>query len=532
MRFDRLRAKWLEALLVVVTCIHLSLIVPRSWRYLVDDSYITFRYAQNYAVGHFDFNRHQPREYWVEGNTSFLWTLALVPFAWVRFPLPLAAQILGLGCWIGLIALARRLALKRLGRGGAVAAFLVANGFPFIFYSTSGMDSMAYAFLVLAFADALINAPNSRNARSALVLAGLSICVVWVRPEGIAVVLASLAAAWLAARRGARTLLAAAGAAVAAQAGLLALRLTLYGKPFPNTFYAKYGGAMTTSPAESEAWRKIWIYFQKIAGFHQAQFLADAPCVLAPWALLGLVAAVMALSRRRGGGGEDERSHDRFRAALTLLSVCLIALVPAVYFQPDILWLERFSFPSFALLLVFLGAGIARLCEVRGRLVRAALLVLSTAFLLIYSYSNFDRGKYFLDRFEDSWFQSNRHRALGELLRREFPETQLLAFSEMGAVPFYSRFEAVDMLGLCDPTTAHFMTTRDYVGIASYVVLRCPDLIVLVCDRIDDPTSAEAFQHPLIRSFIDLPAFQQAYTPAIRFRRAKKDGWIVYRRRE
>jgi hypothetical protein len=519
-----LRTRWLEALLVAVTCLHLALVVPRTRDFLIDDAFITFRYAQNYAVGHPDFNRHQPREYRVEANTSLLWTVVLVPFEWFGFPLPWAAQILGVACWIGVVALARRLALECLGRGGAIAAFLAANAFPFAFYATSGMDSMAYAFLLLAFADALIHAPVRPGARSRLALAGLALCVVLVRPEGVAVVLASLASAWVVSRRAGRSILAAAGVSALATSLLVSARLALYGQPFPNPFYAKYQGQMSSAWAVAELPGKLVDFLLKLAGLYHRADSPEAPPAIGPWALLGLLAA---LSFRwwRVRDGDPERE----RRAMTLLAVGAVASVPAVVFQPDVLWLERFSFPAFAVLLVFLGAALARSSEIPRRAARVPLRAAATAFLLVYAGSNFDRLGYYLDGFEDTWYQTNRHRKLAKVLRRRFPETRLLAFNEMGAVPYYSGFDALDLLGLCDVTVAKLLSTGDYAGVVAYVLSRRPDLVVLACNRLDDPSAPDAFADPVARELVGSPAFQRDYAPAFGFRRAHKDGWIAYR---
>jgi MYXO-CTERM domain-containing protein len=519
----RLRARWLEVLLVAVTAAHLGMIVPRSHAFLIDDAFITFRYAQHYAVGHPDFNRHQPRERWVEANTSLLWTLVLVPFEWLGLPLPAAAQALGVACWIGVVALAGRLATRGLGGGGAFAAFLAANAFPFLFYATSGMDSMAYALLVLAFAGALADAPAREDRRSRRVLAGLALLVVLVRPEGIAVVLASLAAAWLLARRGGRALLATAGVSVAAQSLLVLARLAIYGQPFPNTFYAKYAGQLSSPWAADELFGKLVTFLAKAAGLYRSSDFPEGPPPIGPWALLGLAAAV---SFRRWQGREGDRELGR-RAAI-LRATCGVALVPAVLFQPDVLLLERFAFPSYALLLAFLGAALARVRDVPGRAVRAALLGATTALLLLYAFANLGRHGVYLDAFENTWYESNRHRRLAKALRREFPETRLVAFNEMGAVPYYSGFDALDVFGLCDVTVARLLATRDLAGVVVYVLSRRPDLVILTCERLDDHSSLDAFEHPLVRAFLTDPAFLRAYRPVLGFRRAYKEGWIVY----
>lgn len=73
------------------------------WSCLVDDAYISFRYAENLAAGHgLVFN---PGER-VEGWTSFLWVVILGLLSLVGLPLPRAAAALGSACGVATILLA------------------------------------------------------------------------------------------------------------------------------------------------------------------------------------------------------------------------------------------------------------------------------------------------------------------------------------------------------------------------------------------------------------------------------------------
>ena len=82
----------------------------------VDDVFILYRYAENVASGGgFAFNAGTP----VEGVTTFLWTVALVPFVWFGAVLPTVGPWLSAACGIAILLLLPRLSARV---GGRVAA--------------------------------------------------------------------------------------------------------------------------------------------------------------------------------------------------------------------------------------------------------------------------------------------------------------------------------------------------------------------------------------------------------------------------
>jgi hypothetical protein len=235
--------------------------------WMLDDAFISFRYAQNALFGHgFVFN---PGER-VEGYTNFLWTASFVPLLGAGFNPSVASQFITLLLSMMILALtwigARSLA-------GPLAAFitlvLLATSTPFVLYAArgSGMETALFTLLVLAGAITYgklgVRGQGSGvrrhgdtefqghlailSPRHLVIVSGVVFgLAAMTRPEGVLVAgVTGLHLLWSSWRAGGiawrRILLFAAGF-LAIFGPYYLWRFTYYGYPLPNTFYAKVGG--------------------------------------------------------------------------------------------------------------------------------------------------------------------------------------------------------------------------------------------------------------------------------------------------
>ena len=83
--------RWVLALIVIG-----GIIGAWHLRWVCDDAFISYRYAENLAGGYGLVFNHGEK---VEGYTNFLWTLVLSIASSSGFPLPQSSMILGLSCW-------------------------------------------------------------------------------------------------------------------------------------------------------------------------------------------------------------------------------------------------------------------------------------------------------------------------------------------------------------------------------------------------------------------------------------------------
>jgi arabinofuranosyltransferase len=209
---------------------------------LVDDAYISFRYARNLAFGWgpvWNVGEH------VEGYTNALWILLLAPFARLRMDLVAPGVALSFAFCAAALVLQRHLVRRALPDAGMVLCLLpgmlLSTNPSWTHTATSAMETSCFAFFVLAALFCLVRSREEPRLRS---VATFCFCAAYLaRPEGALVAAVALGVELLS-TRGAPSArlrrLVPVGAALAAVIGVhLAFRLSYYGYPFPNTYYAK-----------------------------------------------------------------------------------------------------------------------------------------------------------------------------------------------------------------------------------------------------------------------------------------------------
>ncbi len=241
--------------------------LAHAWqrRWLAEDSYISLRYARNWAQGQgLVFN---PGER-VEGYTNFLWTALLALGARLGLDLESLALCLGMTCTAGAllcwIALSRRLsgecALAPVGLAALAANYSWAS------FATSGLElpllSLLLGLILLLIDPARARAGDLGGARPprAAAAGALLALAVATRPDAL---LFGTAIALLLATRGAagrdsdgrppaavlRSFAACAAGFALLYAPYTAWRVHYYGDWLPNTFYVKASAAWWTQGA-------------------------------------------------------------------------------------------------------------------------------------------------------------------------------------------------------------------------------------------------------------------------------------------
>jgi hypothetical protein len=201
---------------------------------LIDDAYISFRYARNLAHGHgLVFNDGQR----VEGYTNFAWVLLAAIAIRVGFSPALAMPLLGIAAGIGLMAVAFREARslaenEQMPRrmAGVPAAALVAASPSLAFYSSTGLETALYALCATV---ACAGIARGRPAKFAIA----TTAALLTRPE--AALLAAVGLARFALARDLRGTLRSAAILAAGALPYLGWKLWYFGSVVPNTLAAK-----------------------------------------------------------------------------------------------------------------------------------------------------------------------------------------------------------------------------------------------------------------------------------------------------
>ncbi|HYV86146.1 MAG TPA: hypothetical protein VFB49_09560 [Patescibacteria group bacterium] len=444
--------------------------------YVVDDAYISMRYARNLVEGHgLVYNAGGER---VEGYTNLLWTLLLAAAIACRLDPVLVARLVGIAAGVGVLILADRLARRDgLGSWSVLAPVFLAVNPALVTWSSGGLETTAFTLFVVSGAILLCREGSGTAAGVMLALGCLT------RPEGILVAALVGAGAWFASGRAALRRVLAMGLVVGAT--VLAhetWRLAYYGAWLPNTFYAKTGdlGAQVRAGAQ-------------YLGTPLA-FFAGGPLLLALIAHglarrtpISSVAAVMLAGWTLYVGviGGDGLPMFRFLVpALPFLAILIVSALDRI----------RRTTPGGANYLA--GVGL--------------LMTILPGFLGYQSdYREWD-ARIFVPKVV----------RVGKSLRELLGADASIALMPVGAIPYYSGLRTLDMLALNDPIVARkkmrFTTALPghWKYDAASILARRPDYILLGnVDVTAAPRTAAPLAFAVEQDMARLPQFQRDYRP-------------------
>lgn len=402
-------------------------------RFVQDDAFISFAYARSLAEGH-GLTWFGER---VEGYTNQLWVLLLAVGFRAGWDPVLLSQGLGLLSFVAVLWLVPR--LVGAGEGSTLAALvgllLVSTNASVRWYATGGLETMLQAALataVLALALGAFGDPMEGGRpvqvsllSGAAMLTRLDSAVLVVVPGGLL-----LARAWREPGTTARVarLVLPGGALVALS---FAFRFAAYGELLPNTFAAKVGGGAMTGNGLLYVGRFSHVYLL--------------------WPLLGAGVAALVRSRRRPG-----------LAMTALAATSLLWLVYVVAVGGDFMEF-RFLVPAAPALLGLVALLVVGAGRDLGRPVLVSALALSCAAGASIHHVRTFRGTtpdFTLDSVPAlatfyGLYPDGDFSPVGEALGEELRGVDVrVATSATGAVPFYSRVPAVDLLGLNDREVA------------------------------------------------------------------------------
>lgn len=227
-------------LLLVLACVVFLMHAALHAAWIVDDAYVSFRYARNLVNGHGLVFNHGDR---VEGYTNFSWTILSAVAIALGLEPELVMPAIGLASAIGLLFLVahegKRLA-EADGRphplAGVPAAFAMACSTGLAIYAMCGLETAFFALLLTAAVTSLV---SGRLRRFAL----LTALAILTRPEAGLVGMLGLTLIALQASRGEKSarrgFVEAVGILVLLVGPYLAFKLQYFGSLAPNTLAAK-----------------------------------------------------------------------------------------------------------------------------------------------------------------------------------------------------------------------------------------------------------------------------------------------------
>lgn len=398
------------------------------WSYTIDDSYITYRYAENLAAGNGPVFNVGER---AEGYSCPLWVFGLALTTWAGTdPLPVS-KISGLGSAAALVVLLyvalRRCRCDPLIAGAACLWLAVLPGLHV--HSCSGMETLPFA-LALAACAFIPSMRLSSRATAWFLPIGLAAAAT-LRPEGI-LVAGLLTPLWLFSRRqrGIQIGLVLTWLVLGA---LLAARYAYYGSVLPSTFYAKPSPVLVALGHGT----------LKLAAIRLTDSLAN-----------NLLPAL----DQTGGIGVGFLvllslwSSKTRSAAASAAIVCAAGCIFIAYAPTDWMPGQRFALPFAApfLFLAALGADSLRgqLAKLAARAMRAGAVLTVFAWVLL---SLASAGALWLEYRHgqvNTALDGDGYLRIGEWLRKNSrPDDRLLAY-EVGAIAHGSGLYVIDHEGL------------------------------------------------------------------------------------
>ena len=431
------KLSWLLIAFAVLYALFVQSVFPR---YVVDDAYITFRYAENLALhGELNWNVGEDP---VEGYTGVALPVLLSGFIQAGVSPISASRGIGIfSFWLGFIMLYLLVRRIRLHPLGVSSLLLLYATLPVFFTHTfSGMETML--FLALMFSS-LYAAVSGKDKSLALFLLLTSL----TRPEGVAfslIILGLVAFVRYKESReaGKRFLLSTASIYALPAVLYFVWRFSYYGHLLPNTFYAKTEGDFTLYTVVD------------IARFIRRYIAVP---------LLGLL--LLAGAETDALVPTLRRWHKERRALLYVLGGAVFcAAVVWVLANAHLIanFAHRFYVPLLPVAFVFLAfgwkLGFDALEPSRKTMPKRYAFVLSAFLLLVLYQSAFQMVKVreeiaFAD--EQIILHEDVHNAVGKELGAILaPQETVIVYVDAGAIPYFSKLRAIDFGNLNDELLA------------------------------------------------------------------------------
>ncbi len=472
------------------------------WPFVSDDSFISLRYAARLLAGEGLTWTDGER---VEGYSNLLWVLLTAGLGALGMELVTAARVLGALCTGFALCLLAAAARPRDLQGSVVASLaplLVAATQPVMIWSLAGLEGpLVLALLAWGFGGLLRRygdeGADAFAKAGALLAAGAPFALAcWTRPDGpLWALTAGVGLGATALPRGARAAVGRAFwvglPALAAVAAQLAARLAYYGDVVPNTAHVKAElDAASLGPGQAFVWDAL-----------------SAMPALSILAACGATAALLARPTRAFVG--------------TLLLPVLAWLGYLCAIGGDHFPGLRLLHGALAPMALLATLGLSAIPRAALRAGFAAVLGGAGAWIDAAAARGNPRSA---EARSETWEWHGK--VLGEALRGAFAgRAPRIAVDAAGALPYYSRLPALDMLGLCDrtiattPFPAWLATTKPGTpkppghlrGNGAYVMTQQPDLMLFSkppglplpvfvsgCEFEDDPRFLDGYRLALL----------------------------------
>jgi len=435
----------------------------KLWSFIIDDSFITFRYSNNFIEGIGPtFNASLPR---AEGYTSFLWMLLMSFPHLINFGVVSFSKILGIMSIFG-TALVIFLFIKDREISERESPKIAAGIVIFFYFvlpetavhAISGMETSLFTFLFIFFTwQAYIGLHKTEKALFYLPLIGLLTGL--TRPESnLTVILMYL---------------------------ILIISIT------KKRWFAQKLFFLYLLPGVIYfIWR--WLYYDL---FLPLPFYIKAESgnfqgydYVSSFVLFILTNFIFFLAFGFFG--------NRRKLLVTSLQIA-INLFLFLFISPIMGYDFRFVYPILPSILVITGLGINQLLriplfntKVKRKLL--GLIWISLIILVIFSWNNIPRSNNIIfHKLDYSNGLTNNHIRIGKILST-IDNQNTLVVTDAGALPYYSGWNTIDAIGLNDPIIA--LDNEDKVN---YIYSKDPEIVILTSNSLTEYVSDSKYYRDL-----------------------------------
>lgn len=443
--------------------------------FTMDDSFISFRYASHLSNGAglvWNVGESPPNE----GYTSILWVLVVTVFFKLGVEPVSASKILGVLVILASASLifltVYRFTLQQLSRRVALLSASIASSFFLVSpelstHAVSGMETALSILLHTMFFVGVALYVEKPATCTGLTIGALGLLCGLNRPEFNLIVIITLLVA-LYVSRNRKSLLYGGLLYVMCGALYFGWRLTYFELFFPLPYYIKHSN-------HEKLFRGFWPVLN---------FLA----YLLP---LSPLAIYLALGFR----------YFKYRQWLPAF-IGIVANIVYFVFPAHIMGLNfRFLYPIYPTIVIFAGLGLSTLSLLLFQRKHLLLLLVLGISILCYG-THFKRWKE-VERSNYGYGLAleNTHIAFGKALATiDSPSThrRTIALGDNGAIPFYSRWHAIDTYGLNNRNIAIARSKSSYSP--ELVLTQQPDILVLISYEKDTFTTYDRYRLELLKS--------------------------------
>lgn len=414
MTIESLKSKYLFLLLIYICYLFFAL---TYFDWIVDDLYIYFRYASNFANGKgivFNDGDH------VEGISGLLWMFVLSLYSYSGLSPEFSAKLTGLLSVIFQIFIIFRICLKfkfDLNAFGTCALMLF--NLPFIIWSVSGFEIMLYMSIQILIFYLILNSDTIKI--NPFILSLLIFLVTISRPEGILFSVCYLFFVFTVSGDKSYTLKVSSVYFITLS-GLLLFRYFYFGDLLPNTYYAKIGHSIFGS-YELKSY-KNGLFYLKDFFLHNIQFIP----------LIILIPVSFKFLKKN-------------KFFIFTLTVVLLQFGFVIFAGGDWMVQYRFIVPAIPYLSVLTFVCLRYLKE-KYNFNRYSTALTSVFFIILMTISYISEDKSVIKKETVMW---NRLKEITPELKKIIPSGSVVANGSSGIIPFYlDDVRFIDLVGLTD----------------------------------------------------------------------------------